>query len=250
MTKIIAFHSFRRGAGTSNLLASCAMLLAMEGKRVGVIDTDLQSPSDHIIFGLGLPEYKLEKTINDYLWGNIDCHEAVYDVTPTDVSGKIYLAPASPDMHHIMRALHESYEVDKLNKAFSEISKTFNLDFLMVDTTPGLNEQTLLSLASSDTLILMLKLDKQDYQGTAIMVSLAQKMEIPHVKMVVSQMPHAFNVEDVERELQEKYQLPVTAILPHTEEMLTLGGKGIFAKEYPTHPLTMIIKQMTQGFIE
>src|SRR4051812_4817143 len=108
MTKIIAFHSFRRGAGTSNLLASCAMLLAMDGKRVGVIDTDFQSPSDHILFGLGLPEYKLEKTINDYLWGNIDCHEAVYDVTPTDISGKIYLAPASPDMHHIMRILHES----------------------------------------------------------------------------------------------------------------------------------------------
>jgi len=50
MTKIIAFHSFRRGAGISNLLASCAMLLAMDGKRVGVIDTDFQSPSDHVLF--------------------------------------------------------------------------------------------------------------------------------------------------------------------------------------------------------
>ncbi len=250
MTKIIAFHSFRRGAGTSNLLASCAMLLAMDGKRVGVIDTDFQSPSDHILFGLGLPEYKLEKTINDYLWGNIDCHEAVYDVTPTDISGKIYLAPASPDLQDIMRVSHESYEADKLAKAFSEISKAFDLDFLMVDTTPGLDEQTLVSLAGSDTLILMLKLDNQDYQGTAIVVSLAQTLEIPHLKMVVSQVPHAFNIGDVERELQEKYQLPVTAILPHTEEMLTLGGKGIFAKEYPTHPLTMIIKQMTQDFIE
>jgi MinD-like ATPase involved in chromosome partitioning or flagellar assembly len=198
---------------------------------------------------LGLPEYKLDKTINDYLWGNIDCHEAVYDVTPTDISGKIYLAPASPDMHHIMRVLHESYEVDKLNKAFSEISKAFNLDFLMVDTTPGLDEKTLVSLAGSDTLILMLKLDKQDYQGTAVMVGLAQTLEIPHLKLVVSQVPEAFAIEDVQREVQEQYQLPVTAILPHTEEMLTLGSKGIFVKEYPSHPLTLIIKQMTQDFI-
>lgn len=81
------------------------------------------------------------------------------------------------------------------------------------------------------------------------MVSLAQKLEIPHLKMVVSQMPPAFDIEDVQREVQEKYQLPVAAILPHTEEMLTLAGKGIFIREYPTHPLTMTIKQMTQDFI-
>jgi len=223
------------------------MLLAMDGKRVGVIDTDFESPSDHILFGL--PEDKLERTINDYLWGNIDCRDTVYDVTPTDISGKIYLAPASPDMQHIMQASHRTYEADKLNKALAELSKTFELDFLMVDTTPGLNEGPLVSLAGSNTLILMLRLDKQDYQGTAVMVSLAQKLEIPHLKMVVSQMPPAFDMEDVQREVQEKYQLPVTAILPHTEEMLTLAGNGIFAREYPTHPLTMTIKQMTQDFI-
>jgi len=223
------------------------MLLAISGKRVGIIDTDFQSPSDHILFGL--PENKLEKTINDYLWGNIDCRDAVYDVTPTDISGKIYLSPASPDLQYSMQVLHGSYEADKLNNAFSEISKAFELDFLMVDTPPGLNEEPLASLAGSNTLILMLRLDKQDYQGTAVMVSLAQKLEIPHLKMVVSQMPPAFDIEDVQREVQEKYQLPVTAILPHTEEMLTLAGKGIFTREYPTHPLTMIIKQMTQDFI-
>jgi len=78
---------------------------------------------------------------------------------------------------------------------------------------------------------------------------LAQKLEIPHLKMVVSQMPPAFDIEAVEREVQEKYQLPVTAILPHTEEMLTLAGKGIFTREYPTHPLTIAIKQMTQDLI-
>jgi len=246
MTKVIAFHSFRRGAGTSNLLASCAMLLAMDGKRVGVMDTDFQSPSAHILFGL--PEKKLEKTLNDYLWGHIDCHEAVYDVTPTDISGKIYLAPASPDMQQVMRVLRENYDVEKLNKAFSEISKAFELDFLLVDTTSGLNEEILVSLAGSDTLILILRLDKQDYQGTAVMVSLAQALEIPHRKMVVNQMSDAFDREDVQREVQEKYQLPVAAILPYTEEMLTLAGKGIFAKEYPTHPLTVAIKQMTQDF--
>ena len=53
MPKIISLHSFRRGTGKSNLVASLAALLAAEGQRVGAIDTDLQSPSLHILFGLG-----------------------------------------------------------------------------------------------------------------------------------------------------------------------------------------------------
>ena len=56
-------------------------------------------------------------------------------------------------------------------------------------------------------------------------------------------------VGHVQREIQEKYQVPVTAILPYAEEMLMLAGKGIFIREYPTHPLTMAIKQMTQDLI-
>jgi Mrp family chromosome partitioning ATPase len=37
-------HSFRGGTGKSNMTANVAALLAQSGKRVGVIDADIQSP--------------------------------------------------------------------------------------------------------------------------------------------------------------------------------------------------------------
>jgi septum site-determining protein MinD len=247
MTKIVAFHSFRRGAGTSNLLASCAAQLAMRGKRVGVIDTDFQSPSTHILFGLS--EDKLKKTINDYLWDTSNIRDVVYDVTPPGISGRIYLAPASPDIGYIMRVLREGYDVDRLNNALSEISKIFELDILLADTNAGLNEETLVSLAVTDVLMLVLRLDKQDYQGTAVIASLAQRLDIPRMELIVNHVPNSFALEDVRREVQEKYQLPVAAIFPHIDEMLTLASGGIFTIKFPNHPMTTAIKQLTDSFL-
>ena len=52
MSKIIAVHSFRGGTGKSNTTANLAALVALAGHRVGIIDTDIQSPGIHVIFSL------------------------------------------------------------------------------------------------------------------------------------------------------------------------------------------------------
>jgi len=246
MTQIVAFHSFRRGAGTSNILANCAALAAAKGKRVGVIDADFQSPSAHILFRLSDTTFK--KSVNDYLWEGSDLGGTVYDVTPAGVSGKIYLAPASPDMTNIMRILREGYDADRLNKALSEIAQTFQLDLLMVDTSAGLNEETLVTLAISDILMLILKLDKQDYQGTAVTASLAEKLEIPRMELIVNHVPDTFALEAVRSEVEEKYKMPVAAILPHSNKMLSLASASIFALKYPFDPMSLALQQLTESF--
>jgi septum site-determining protein MinD len=41
-----------------------------------------------------------------------------------------------------------------------------------------LNEETLLSILISDTLVLILRPDQQDFQGTAVTVEVARKLKI------------------------------------------------------------------------
>ena len=128
MSKIITFHSFRRGTGKSNLMSSVAFLLAAEGMRVGVIDTDLQSPSAHILFNLNAQQIK--KTWNDYLWGDASIEEVVYDISPAGENftrGKIYLAPASIETTSILRTLRENFEIGRLNEGFSKFIESFDL---------------------------------------------------------------------------------------------------------------------------
>ena len=52
MSTIVTIHSFRRGVGKSSLIANLAVLLALQGRRVALIDTDFQAPSIHLFFGL------------------------------------------------------------------------------------------------------------------------------------------------------------------------------------------------------
>ena len=52
MSTIISVHSFRGGTGKSNTTANISALLAVDGARVGVVDTDIQSPGIHVLFNL------------------------------------------------------------------------------------------------------------------------------------------------------------------------------------------------------
>ena len=79
MPKIVSIHSYRGGTGKSNLAANLATAVALQGKRVAVVDTDIQSPGIHNIFDLD--EEKISKTLNDYLWGRSLIEDTVYDVS-------------------------------------------------------------------------------------------------------------------------------------------------------------------------
>src|SRR5688572_22233273 len=61
---------------------------------------------------------------------------------------------------------------DQLNKLIDELK----LDLLPIDTHPGFDEETLLTIAISDTLLIVLRPDKQDYHGTAVLVEVAGGM--------------------------------------------------------------------------
>ena len=176
MSTIVSIHSYRGGTGKSNLTANLASSLVQQGKRAAVIDTDIQSPGLHVLFGLDVQTTGL--TLNDYLYGRCSIEQAAYDVTSklaphVSPGGVLYLIPSSIKASEITRVLREGYEVNLLTDGFRQLMKTFRLDYLFIDTHPGLNEETLLSILISDTLILVLRPDQQDFQGTAVTMEVA-----------------------------------------------------------------------------
>ena len=243
MPKIVSIHSFRRGTGKSNVVASLAALLAVEGLRVAAVDTDVQSPSLHILFGLG--EGDIAHSLNDYLRGKCDIQQAAYAMTPrlkADVKGQIFLVPSSTDINEIARALRTGYAVGVLNDGLQKLSQALSLDALLVDTHAGLNEETLLSIAVSDALGIILRPDQQDYQGTAITVEVARSLGVPRMALIVNQAPSFFDLGEVKAQVEHAYHCEVAAVLPHSDEMMALASAGIFALHYPDHPITASLK--------
>lgn len=243
MSKIVSVHSFRGGTGKSNTTANLASLLAMEGMRVGVVDTDIASPGIHVLFNFD--EADLVHSLNDYLWGKCSIKETAHDVTGhvgADVKGQIFLIPSSIKAGEIARILREGYDVGLLNDGFRELVKEMKLDFLLIDTHPGLNEETLLSLAISDVLILLMRPDQQDYQGTIVTVDVARKLDVPKMLLIVNKVPTAFDFDEVRERVTQTYNVPVSAVIPHSDEMMVLASSGIFSLKYPDNPVSLSLK--------
>src|SRR5688572_5294691 len=96
MARTISIHSFRGGTGKSNMTSNLSAAIACAGKRVGIVDTDIQSPGIHVLFDLG--EDRIAHSLNDYLWGRCAIEETAHDVTPGAVAergGSIHLIPSS-----------------------------------------------------------------------------------------------------------------------------------------------------------
>ena len=254
MTTVISVHSFRGGTGKSNTTSNLAGQLAAGGARVGVIDTDIQSPGIHVLFGFAVD---LDNTLNDYLWGKIAIKDAAHDVTPiiaatTTVAegGALYLVPSSMKAGDIARVLREGYDVGTLNDGFRDLARDLKLDYLLIDTHPGLNEETLLSITISDVLLLILRPDRQDFQGTAVTVDVARKLGVPALYLVVNMVPNDVDVADLEEQMTAAYAAETAAILPLSEEVVQNASAGLFSLTSPDHPWSGQIRRIAERVTE
>ena len=129
-------------------------MLAQQGKRVGVVDADRQSPGIHVLFGFDTGS--IDRCLHDDLHGESTITAVVDDITPVAapvlVSGQILLIPASIKARDITRVLREGYELGLLNAGFQTL-----IDELALD---GLHEETRLSITLSEVLLLVLAINK------------------------------------------------------------------------------------------
>jgi len=229
-------HSFRGGTGKSNLSANIAAQLAKDGMRVGVIDADVQSPGIHVLFGLKGDD--ITSSLNDFLFDGVPIEDVAVDVTPPGLPGRVHLIPSSIQPGEITRVLRTGYDSQQLVQGLREFVDALELDALLLDTHPGLQEETLLSLVVADTLLVVLRPDQQDYEGTGVTVHVAKELEVPRIALVVNQTPTTFDQAVVRERVEQAYDCPVVAVLPHAEAMMALGSAGIFSLQHPDDPLT------------
>ena len=243
MAQLVAVHSFRGGTGKSNTTANVATLLAAEGRQVGVVDLDIQSPGIHVIFGLD-QHRSMSHSLNDYLWGDCELRAAAHDVTPDGVTGRVWFVPSSMRPGDIARVMQEGYDVNRLNEGFRKLIDDLSLDVLLLDTHPGINEETLLSIAMSNALVIILRPDQQDYEGTRVTVEVAKKLGVPRMLLIVNKAPDAFDSEEIRKQVEETYGCEVAAVLPHSDELMILSSDGVFSLRYPEHGLTGLYRHV------
>ena len=244
--KIVTIHSYRGGTGKSNITANIAVCAQAAGKRVAVLDTDLQSPGIHILFNFDQERIKL--TLYDFLRGKCSISQVAYDVSAqgyADAAGKCWLVPASLSVHAITRLLDEGYDINRLSANFDELIDAFDLDYLLIDTHPGLNKESMLAAALSDMLLILVRPDQQDYYGTAVLTEIAAKLEVPNVFLIANKVYARLDRSELTMRLKEVLGHEVIGVIPLSEDFAELASEGLFVHRYPEHEISLVIRDIT-----
>ena len=256
MGKIVSIHSFRGGTGKSNMTANLAAQAALASKRVGIVDTDIQSPGIHVLFGLD--ESKMGKTLNDFLYKRCEIGEVAFSIgeKASDSEGRrqlagkqIWLFPSSIRGREISQVLRDGYDVSRLNEGLQNLMKELKLDYLFIDTHPGLNEETLLSIAISDVLVIILRPDNQDFQGTAVTVDIARSLDVPNLLLAINKALPKYDPAAIKQEVEQRFHAPVAGVLPLSFDMAENASRDLFSLRFPDHLWSVALRQVADAVL-
>lgn len=249
MGKSLAVHSFKGGTGKSTITANVAAALAASGKQVGVMDMDLEGPGLHVIFNID-PD-QIQYTLNDVLMDHARPEQAALKMNERlglDGQGALYFSPASVKITEMLRTLRTGFEVESFSNAISKLQDFFKLDYLLIDTHPGIENDTLLAMSVCDHLLLISRIDQQDIFGTGVMVKIAVTLEKP-VHLVVNMVPAGMKGSQASRlvnTIGQKFKVDVAAWFPFSEEVQGSLSKSVFILTMPKDPVTATFHELAK----
>ncbi len=178
---VVTFYSYKGGVGRTSALMNCGHRLAAMGKRVFVIDFDLEAPGiDSFDFSQsdtarpGLVEY-IAKFMDSNDVAPLD--EFVFKISDTSVDGSIFMMPAGRKDENYQIALSRlDWKVlykQKSGFLFVEnlkaaIRDKYAPDYVLIDSRTGLTDVSgICTLQLPDLVVLLFSLNNQNVRGTA-----------------------------------------------------------------------------------
>lgn len=152
----IVFFSIKGGVGRSTALAASAWALAQQGKRVMVLDLDLESPglSSALLSSDRQPTYGITDWLVEDLVDNGDrLIEDLFAISDLQTAGVIHLIPAHgrEPGEYISKlgrvwmpkitpnGTHESWSA-RLNRLVDQLEDRLNPDVILIDSRAGIDE--------------------------------------------------------------------------------------------------------------
>ena len=249
----ISFYSYKGGVGRSLVLANIAYFLAGFGKKVFVMDLDLEAPGLHYKFDLQGGRESIEKGVLDFLHSAQDdphfaksakLKEYVRPVEKRYGDGEIYLMATgkalaleySEKLGQIRwNSLCDSQNANVFDALKKLIRETYQPDFLLIDSRTGITYVGHFAVQRlADRLVCLLMSNEENYEGAAtVMLSTQIYKENIEIIPVISRLPNTVEGEKQVKDLKDRLKsdgLPEPEIL-HTEsilevrETLRIGGE-------------------------
>lgn len=253
--KIIAVHSYKGGTGKTHVSVNLAASFVKHGKKACLMDLDFRAPSLATFFKVE----KAECWLNDYLNGTCKIDNAIIEIDQRIGSeSKLSVALANPSTEAIrdMSAKDRKWEMRALGRLLALRNSLLNdkgFDYLIFDTSPGLQYSSINAIVSADLVIVAATFDRSDVEGTKRMLRELYDLFEKKTAIIMNRVLHDTSSKSgkdyVENMIKETYQTPVLGIIPCFCDVAKAEGSFIFVQEKPEHPFSKILDEMA-GKIE
>lgn len=240
--QIISFYSYKGGVGRTIALIQTAYNLAKAGKRVLLLDLDIEAPSLHNIFSdqvnhpvsgvkYGIIEYLYRKIVQ--LQNNATAEHIFCPLEVQNIPGEIYLIPAlkkmSKDYIYQIEKLQtlQIQEQEAFKDIFDYVKTVLNVDTVMVDTRAGFNKWGSLSLLTlSDQVIFVAYANSENIEGLNIAFELFRNVGKKRYAVAMSKVVSSEEGIAKARALFSDLHIPQEQLIPiYYKEEIALNSQ-------------------------
>ena len=178
---ILSFHSYKGGTGKTTMVGNIGQYLAKGRHKVCIIDSDVNGPGLHSLFDL-----KYKNSMIEFLKGQCNIEDIIYKV---DDDLELYLIPSRVCEEDITTFFKSPSDAKKkMMEIVDFVENKYGVEFVIFDSSPGINKSSLLVMNMSDKATVVCTIDRQDIRGAYILVNMAKKLET-NVYLVFNKIP-------------------------------------------------------------
>jgi MinD-like ATPase involved in chromosome partitioning or flagellar assembly len=167
-------------------------------------------------------------------------------------AGSLIFCPAGHKLEEILAILDQGFNLSTFKRVLENLARDYHLDYLLIDSHPGIEKDTLLSMALCDYLVLISRVDQQDLFGSGVMTEVASQLRKP-VVLILNMVPSSVSEKEagkISDRLAQLFGLHVLTALPFNSDVLENLSKGVFVLEKPRDPLTRRFTEIAMKMLE
>jgi septum site-determining protein MinD len=202
MGETLGIISLKGGVGKTSSVASLGAAMADFDKRVLLVDGNLSAPN----LGLHLNVINPEISLHDVLNRKININDSICEVNrenfhfiPSSILFKIKVNPFQ--LRNKIKSLKRKY------------------DYILLDSSPSLDDETLAVMLASDSLLVVTTPDYPTLSTTIKAIQTAKERGTPIIGLILNKV-HNKNFEISIHEIERLAETPVMAVIPYNKNIL------------------------------